>query len=970
MLFMAISVFAQTGKISGTVIDKNTGEALPGVNVFIEGTTLGASTDVDGFYVVLRVPVGKHVVKANYVGYADAIIRDVVVNIDNTTVLNLEMQEAVGGTNVVEVVAKRALIRKEETNTRQVRTSEEIKNLPVTNVVEIVQQTAGVVSSEGDNNLNVRGGRSNQTQFRVDDVNQSNLFDGSFTNDVNQNAIEEITVQTGGFSAEYGDVTSGLIQVATKTGGRDLEIVAEAVSDEIYGDRLFGTNSLGYSKMNFNIGGPITDEITYFGSFEYSSVDDLSPSWIMNGPKKDKNEEMFNYVANLKYNVSENFQIRMGASWKNSMNHERSHARSFFSESENYQRIQRIVYSANLKGTYAFNANTYLDFSLKNYHYFRKSADNKWWDDWKSYGSMEANQGQGSDPGLITANGLSPGSASSFDARLVTPTNAVYNAFSYRDEDRWSGKLNFATQLDKHDLRIGGEFSVSVFREYTLSPRHLWSSNGYELSLANLTNHNAAFAYGYGYDLYGNKVDEGDYWNGAVEARLAALKANPENKSISDMALLEQARRDAITNPLKNGATAPKKNIKVGFWINDVYSINDLVINAGLRVDYFNPNDKQFKNPKNPFGKSTGDAPVFDPDDLEDSDTFLMFSPRIGFTFPVSESIVFTANFSKVNQAPLGRDMYNAINEMYYVATRDITYLTLKNPNLKPSETTAYELSVKTQLSDDVLFTVTGYYKENKNEVAVRNYEYQEQGAKRIGPGYVTTYQNVDFGTAKGIDLSIQTRRIEKMLFALNYSLAYAYGTGSSSGSQGGTVLFRQADYPLYEAPLDYDQRHTLTFNMDYRYGNDEGPNLFGKKILENFGANLTVKYNSGRPYTGRSASDSFNGRDRETAPPTSLINALRQPDVYSVDLRLEKGFDIKNVSMSAYIDVLNLLNTENIINVHRTGGTPGSDGFLHTPSGKIKYTENNQEAYNYRLRNPYNWGAPRQVRFGLRVNL
>ena len=146
MFFGALSA-QSSGKITGVATDKVTGEALPGVNVVVEGTRLGASTDVDGFFVILNVPVGTHNVKFNYVGYAETTIRDVRVYVDNATEVNIELQEEVNVGDVVVVVAKRALIRKEETNSRQIRTSDEIKNLPVNSVQEIVGLTAGVVKS-------------------------------------------------------------------------------------------------------------------------------------------------------------------------------------------------------------------------------------------------------------------------------------------------------------------------------------------------------------------------------------------------------------------------------------------------------------------------------------------------------------------------------------------------------------------------------------------------------------------------------------------------------------------------------------------------------------------------------------------------------------------------------------------------------------------------------------------------------
>ena len=98
-----------------------TGEVLPGVNVTVEGTQLGASTDVDGFYVILNVPVGIQNIKLNYAGYTEYNIQNVQVFTANTTDVNVELEEEVNVGDVVVVIAKRAEIRQEETNSRQVR---------------------------------------------------------------------------------------------------------------------------------------------------------------------------------------------------------------------------------------------------------------------------------------------------------------------------------------------------------------------------------------------------------------------------------------------------------------------------------------------------------------------------------------------------------------------------------------------------------------------------------------------------------------------------------------------------------------------------------------------------------------------------------------------------------------------------------------------------------------------------------
>ena len=74
LLIVPTLVLAQAGKMRGIVSDKETGEPLIGANVMIEGTTLGASTDMNGIYVILAVPPGVHSVRATYIGYTTEVI--------------------------------------------------------------------------------------------------------------------------------------------------------------------------------------------------------------------------------------------------------------------------------------------------------------------------------------------------------------------------------------------------------------------------------------------------------------------------------------------------------------------------------------------------------------------------------------------------------------------------------------------------------------------------------------------------------------------------------------------------------------------------------------------------------------------------------------------------------------------------------------------------------------------------------
>src|SRR5574338_960028 len=198
---------SQSGKIAGKVTDAGTGEVLPFVNVMIEGTTLGAASDLDGNYFIINVAPGTYSVKASAIGYNSITVQGIKVASGFTATQDFNLQSAaleLGGEVVV--VAVKPFIRKDVTATTSVVGEDMISQLPVTEISDILQLQAGVVSSGGD--LHVRGGRSGQIAYQVDGVPLTDAYDGSSVINVNANAVQELQLISGAFNAEYGQSMS------------------------------------------------------------------------------------------------------------------------------------------------------------------------------------------------------------------------------------------------------------------------------------------------------------------------------------------------------------------------------------------------------------------------------------------------------------------------------------------------------------------------------------------------------------------------------------------------------------------------------------------------------------------------------------------------------------------------------------------------------------------------------------------
>lgn len=215
-----------TGKIAGTAMDSETGQPLPGVNIVVEGTTMGAASSLNGYYVILNVPPGTYTLKATMIGYSQLTVSDVRVYIDQTTLIDFKMKSEVLLGEEVTIVAERPVVERDVAASKKNISNDQISALPVTSVTEVMGLQAGITSG-----LGIRGSGSDQAIFMVDGIVLRDERDNQPITTVPLSAVQEVSVQTGGFNAEYQNVRSGVINVVTKEGE---------------GDRYAGTISFKY----------------------------------------------------------------------------------------------------------------------------------------------------------------------------------------------------------------------------------------------------------------------------------------------------------------------------------------------------------------------------------------------------------------------------------------------------------------------------------------------------------------------------------------------------------------------------------------------------------------------------------------------------------------------------------------------------------------------------------------------------
>ncbi|MDD4052283.1 MAG: TonB-dependent receptor [candidate division Zixibacteria bacterium] len=251
---------ASVGRIKGTVTDSKTGDPLFGVSVQIEGTTMGAKTDIDGNYIILSVPPGTYNLKVTLLSYEGVQVQGVRVDTDQTSENNMQMKQTVIETGKVTIVkGQRKGIDINQTGTVNIRTQKEIQSAPVATVQDLLAKETGItVDAQGE--LHIRGGRAGETTYLVDGVNYSDPLGGRAPVDaginISSSAVLELQVIKDGFDPEYGEALSGIVKITSPTGSAQRTRTGLQFYTDDFGTNKLNKYSENYDRGEFNVSGP------------------------------------------------------------------------------------------------------------------------------------------------------------------------------------------------------------------------------------------------------------------------------------------------------------------------------------------------------------------------------------------------------------------------------------------------------------------------------------------------------------------------------------------------------------------------------------------------------------------------------------------------------------------------------------------------------------------------------------------
>jgi hypothetical protein len=221
----------QKGRIGGNIIDHKTQQAIVGANVVIEGTLMGAASDVDGNFIILNLAPGSYNLSIHYLGYRTIMKSNVIVNPKSTTVLNIKMETDIMESESIEVTASYFQKPVDAVASSRSVDMEEIRRAPGSNldIQRVMQSLPAVVSASDQNNeIIIRGGNPGENLFLLDDIEipNPNHFSqqgsgGGPINIINTMMVREVDFYAGAFPAKYGDKASSVMDISLREGSRE-----------------------------------------------------------------------------------------------------------------------------------------------------------------------------------------------------------------------------------------------------------------------------------------------------------------------------------------------------------------------------------------------------------------------------------------------------------------------------------------------------------------------------------------------------------------------------------------------------------------------------------------------------------------------------------------------------------------------------------------------------------------------------
>jgi outer membrane receptor protein involved in Fe transport len=701
----------------------------------IDGTAFGAAVDAEGSYYIVNIEVGKYTVKASMMGYNTVVKDEVRISADLTTTINFELQPEAIKMKGITVKAKRPMVIPDATSTTRISSGKDIESRPTPDYKDALAAEAGVVFSKGGTSqrtkgFHIRGGRGSEVAYLVDGMSVQDRLSASsyWTTDVEvaTNAIQEMQVMTGGFSAEYGQAMSGVVNIVTKE-GRKTEGLVRVRTDVPF----TGIMDEGIKQLEVSLGGPspISKKLLFFASGALQSRDQ-NQHWDYALPNTDR--ESYSTQGKLTYKLTPSLKgvisgFRSREQFGNSGTFPGNEAGQKYVPPEYKWATLRKL--SQLQGTITHTVTPKVFYDLKAGYFtshnryaerdFAWEEERNWYEDykfrpWWTYcrWPYTSYYGEFWDAKYHDAEYPDTGVAYAGNDSVYYYPHGVPGLFSMgepggteeRQTNYWGFKWDVTSQLNKHQqVKLGTDWRIYELSRTEM--QYIYRNEEVVPVLDDMGNQ-------VGNEIFPGerKIENAYYWN--------EYNVTPYEGAI---------------------------------YLQDKIEYPGFVVNAGLRWDYFEPKAWKYVDPMAPYKQV--------PDTLNPGDSVLVmdtvtakpkhqFSPRFGISFPVTERTVFRLSYGHFFQMPLLRYMYDSHN-MNLLDSRGPWPL-IGNPESEHQKTVQYEFGVAHQLAEELAIDATIFYKDM----------YGLLGTRFVGNEFksFSWYTVQDYGNVKGIELVLRKR--------------------------------------------------------------------------------------------------------------------------------------------------------------------------------------------------------------------
>lgn len=871
------------GKIVGKVTDAETGESLPGVNVIIKGTYYGAATGLDGDYVIDNMNPGQYTLEISMIGYKKLQNTNVNVFTNQSTTVDVKLESTVLalGQEVV-IIGEKPLFDIEETASRKNITSAEIQAEVVENVQDIVANQVGVVRS--DDEIHIRGGRSYENAYLIDGISvQDPLAGTGFGLQLSTEAIEEVEVLTGGFNAEYGQAMSGIINVKTKEGGSTYHGAFSYKRDHLgnFDPGTFLVGSLSDRSSNsFN-----TDIFEFTLSGPEPLTSQVFPGIGLNLPGE------FSVFANVYALVSDAYTLNSATKLNSSIFHGDSFAPR---QTNSWIGLGKLTWKIDPTHKLVFSGNQ----------------------------SVSINQNSKSLQTNLEFEEPGPGYPYDFERNLDN-----FNTFTHINRQMalsWTQTLNsqsfYEIQLSHFFTQLRSDVNGKHWTEYeepqdivTQPIDYFYSADS---AIVNVFPGDGFWDFGDGFTWHDHYVEEftlkSDY------TRLTKNNAH-KLKTGLQMTFAEMQMID-IFKPWFGDLGLNNDIYKVSpaygnFYFQDQIKFKGLIANVGLRFDYWFPG-KYVED-------AIGDSNIVTISDQTREDfhneTYGLFgrrwrgriSPRLGISHPISDNQMLFFSYGHFSKRPKPQFVYAKLG----ANSAKSTFQKFGNPNLDYETTVSYEFGVRHKFSQNDVFTITAYYKDIFDYVTTINFG----GTGRLTGRSFTTYLNLDYSRARGIE--VEYRKRAGSFLTGSISGTYSIATGKSSSPDDAFLVARGSinEKPITEDHLLWDRPWQVSGVANFSLERGKGPRIFGIKMPDNWNLNLRAFAQAGKRYTplyfiGNSPTDDrpeYSDDLDQNGEPDDPYGKVAQ-NWFWLNLNFEKYFDFFGLEYTFIVEVVNLLNRKN----------------------------------------------------------